>query len=387
MGTLVTEYTRMTREFRLFGVEEKALSLLEEHNLGSAAVFRTNRTLGQLSPVFYQTLALAFVIVAIAAITDHNGGGLAGIAAVFLLMLRSLTYGSAIQSTLQQLRSYEGFIEAVRSDYERYIANRQGLGDQLTPSSYIITAHNLCFSYSPQHEVLSDLTFSIPEGASVAIVGRSGSGKTTLSQLLLGMREPGRGSVSIGDIAPARIRKNGGNSPLAFVPQEPILLHGSIKYNIAFFRDVSDRDVETAARSAHLHDDISAMPDGYHTAVGEGGSAISGGQRQRLAIARALVGNPRVLLLDEPTSALDQRSETLLRQTLSELRGTITVLTISHRLATVRDSDLVLVLENGRLADFGAPDSVFTREPFQRVAHLESTPPRISSHESLRHIL
>ena len=387
MGTLVTEYTRMTREFRLFGVEAQALSLLDQDNQRSARAFRTNRTLGQLSPVFYQTLALAFVIVAIAVITDHQGGGLAGIAAVFLLMLRSLTYGSAIQSTLQQLRSFEGFIEAVRSDYERFIASRLDVSHQLLPSSYVVAADHLSFSYNSHREVLSNLTFSIPEGAFVAIVGRSGSGKTTLSQLLLGMREPGHGTISIGDIAPTRIRKCGGRSPLAFVPQEPVLLHGSIRYNVAFFRDVSDADVELAARSAHIHDDILAMPDGYDTGVGEGGNAISGGQRQRLAIARALIGNPRVLLLDEPTSALDQRSEALLRQTLSELRGTITVIIISHRLATVRDSDLVLVLENGQLADFGAPDSVYPREAFQRVAHLESTPPRIHSYDSFPHRL
>ena len=180
----------MTREFRIFGVEQAALSNLEKENLSSAAIFRSNRRLAQLSPVFYQTLALAFLIIATAVITGHHGGGLAGIAAVFLLMLRSLTYGSAIQSTLQQLRSFEGFIDAVRVDYDRFVAKRQRRDDQRLPSTYAVKVDDLSFSYNREKEVLSGLTFSIPEGAAVAIVGRSSSGKTTLSQLLLGLREP-----------------------------------------------------------------------------------------------------------------------------------------------------------------------------------------------------
>ena len=147
-----------------------------------------------------------------------------------------------------------------------------------------------------------------------------------------------------------------------------MLLQGSIASNIAFFRDVSSEEIETVTHAAHLDEDVVSMPQQYETLVGEAGSSISGGQRQRLAIARALIGGPRVLVLDEPSSALDGRSESLVRRTLTELRGKMTVIVISHRLAMVEDCDLLIVLEKGRLADFGAREDVAQRMPFRRVA-------------------
>jgi len=178
---------------------------------------------------------------------------------------------------------------------------------------------------------------------------------------------PSHGHVFVGDVPASSIRKGNGSSPIALVAQESILLQGSIASNISFFRDVSQERIEIAARAAHLHEDIVAMPRSYETPVGEGGDALSGGQRQRLAIARALVGSPRVLVLDEPTSALDGRSESLVRRTLSELRDHVTVIVISHRLATVEDCDLLLVLDSGRLADFGPRDEVTAGAAFRHV--------------------
>ena len=179
---------------------------------------------------------------------------------------------------------------------------------------------------------------------------------------------PSHGHVFVGDVPASSIRKGNGTSPIALVAQESILLQGSIASNISFFRNVSQERIEIAARGAHLHEDVVAMPRSYETSVGEGGDALSGGQRQRLAIARALVGSPRVLVLDEPTSALDGRSESLVRRTLSELRDHVTVIVISHRLATVEDCDLLLVLDGGRLADFGPRDEVMGRAAFRHVA-------------------
>ncbi len=193
--------------------------------------------------------------------------------------------------------------------------------------------------------LLKNVSFYIPSGKILGVVGRSGSGKSTLSQLVLGMRMPSHGHAFVGDVPASSIRKGNGTSPIALVAQESILLQGSIASNISFFRNVSQEQIEIASRAAHLHEDVVGMPRSYETPVGEGGGSLSGGQRQRLAIARALVGSPRVLVLDEPTSALDGRSESLVRRTLSELRDHVTVIVISHRLATVEDCDLLLVLE------------------------------------------
>ena len=246
-ATLATEYTRLAREFRLFGVEDEAIGQLDRQNVDSARVFRINRRLGQLAPVFYQTLALAFVIVAVAVLTSRHGTQLATIGAVFLLMLRTLTYGSSIQSTLQQLRSFEGFIDALRLDCERYAANRVRASGRSRPASCTIVFDRVSFSYDGENPVLRQLSFAIPERTLVAIVGRSGSGKTTLSQLLLGLRQPTTGLISLGGVEPASIEKRYGPSPLAFVPQEPVLLQGSIQENIAFFRNVSMDAIQVAA--------------------------------------------------------------------------------------------------------------------------------------------
>ena len=223
-------------------------------------------------------------------------------------------------------------------------------GNQV-PETFDVTFDGVSFAYDSGPEALKNVSFYIPSGKILGVVGRSGSGKSTLSQLVLGIRTPTHGHAFVGHVPASSIRKGNRTSPIALVAQESILLQGSIASNIAFFRNVSQEKIEMASRAAHLHEDVVGMPRSYETPVGEGGGSLSGGQRQRLAIARALVGSPRVLVLDEPTSALDGRSESLVRRTLSELRDHVTVIVISHRLATVEDCDLLLVLDGGRLAD------------------------------------
>ena len=151
------------------------------------------------------------------------------------------------------------------------------------------------------------------------------------------------------------------------MPQEPVLLQGTVMDNIKFFRDFEEREVVEASTSAHLHEDIDRMTAGYDTLVGEGGGALSGGQKQRLAIARALIGSPNLIVLDEPTSAVDGRTEELIRRTLSELRGHVTVVIISHRIETTSQCDLLLVLANGKIADFGPRDAVMAGSPYRDI--------------------
>jgi ABC-type bacteriocin/lantibiotic exporter with double-glycine peptidase domain len=372
MATLVTEYTRLTREFRLFGVEREATADLHLSNVIAARTFRKTRLLTQLSGVTYQTLALAFVVCALAVVAGHTGSSLGALAAVLLLMLRSMIYGAAIQSTSQQVRSYSGFLDGIKRELDRFSQNPYESAAGELPTSFDISVKEVSFAYDARGPVLKQVSFFVPGGQILGIAGRSGSGKTTLSQILLGMLQPSDGVALIGDVSAARIAKGGGVSPVALVAQDPVLLQGSIAFNISFFRGVLPEKIEAASRGAHLHEDVMAMPDLYETGVGEGGTALSGGQRQRLAIARALAGAPRVLVLDEPTSALDGRSENLIRQTLTELRGRVTVIVISHRHGLVEDCDLLLVLDKGRVADFGPRREVLTRDAFREVAEAAS---------------
>jgi len=367
MATLVTEYTRLVREFRLFGVDELATDILDKRNHDAAISYRRSRLLGQASPVIYQTLALGFIIVGLAIFLGHSGKTLGSTGAILVLTLRSLTYGSQIQGNSQQLRAFQGFLDGVQRDIYQYKVNSVNFNGNKIPETYDVTFDSVSYAYQAGTEVLRNLSFYLPTGNILGVVGRSGSGKSTLSQLVLGMRTPSTGQVLLGDVPAASVAKGDGASPIAFVAQESILLQGSIASNISFFRDVSQEQIEAASRAAHLHDDVIGMTRSYKTLVGEGGGALSGGQRQRLAIARALVGAPRVLVLDEPTSALDGRSEFLIRRTLSELRGHVTVIVISHRLATVEDCDLLLVLETGNLADFGPRGQIVHGAAFRHV--------------------
>jgi ATP-binding cassette, subfamily B, bacterial len=285
-----------------------------------------------------------------------------------VLTLRSLVYGSTIQSSNQQIRSSQGFLDGVQTEVQQYGASALETNGNRIPENFEIRFVGVSFAYDSGTEALKNVSFYIPSGKILGVVGRSGSGKSTLSQLVLGMRTPSNGHAFVGDVPASSIRKGNRTSPIALVAQESVLLQGSIASNISFFRDVSREEVEAASRAAHLHEDVVEMTQSYETPVGEGGGSLSGGQRQRLAIARALVGSPRILVLDEPTSALDGRSESLVRRTLSELRDHVTVIVISHRLATVEDCDLLLVLDSGRIADFGPRDEVTGRAAFRDVA-------------------
>jgi len=369
MATQVTEFTRLVREIRLLGVEQSATDILRDRNHQATLSYKRNRRLAQVGPVVYQTLAFGFIIGGLALLTANSGSHLGATGAILLLALRSLTYGSQIQTNSQQLRSFQGFLDGIEADILQYKnSSSASTSRTLIPTAFDITFDDVSFAYDGRDWAINRVTFQVPAGHILGVVGRSGSGKTTLSQLLLGMRTPTQGQVFIGGNPASALAIGNGTSPLAIVAQEPILLQGSIESNIAFFRDFTHDQIESASRSAHLHEDVAGMPYGYETSVGEGGGALSGGQRQRLSIARALVGSPRILVLDEPTSALDVRSEALVRQTLSELKGRVTVIVISHRLATVKDCDLLLVLESGVLADFGPPNEVTERGPFRRVA-------------------
>ncbi|MGA7932451.1 MAG: ATP-binding cassette domain-containing protein, partial [Kovacikia sp.] len=210
------------------------------------------------------------------------------------------------------------------------------------------------FSYQPDQPVLKHVSVMAMPGEAIALVGASGAGKTTLANLLPRFYDPQEGQilvdgVDIRDITLASLRRQ-----IGIVPQETILFTGTIAQNIAFGQAEFDQQaVQEAARIANAHQFIVEFPQGYQTWVGERGVNLSGGQRQRLAIARAVLLNPRILILDEATSALDSESEALVQEALERLMQNRTVFIIAHRLATVRRSDRILVLEQGRLVEDG----------------------------------
>jgi ATP-binding cassette, subfamily B, bacterial len=198
----------------------------------------------------------------------------------------------------------------------------------------------------------------VPAGETVGIVGPSGAGKSTLVQILLRLREPTTGVYLVNGVPASTVSSEDWHRVVACVPQDPRLIDGSVLDNIRFFREIDDEMVERAARLAQIHDDVVAWPSGYETMVGQRADAVSGGQRQRICLARALAGEPDVLVLDEPTSSLDLRSESLIQESLATLSGRITLFVVSHRLSMLSACDRVMVLSAGRIEAFDGTDNL-----------------------------
>jgi ABC-type multidrug transport system fused ATPase/permease subunit len=232
----------------------------------------------------------------------------------------------------------------------------------------VVTFDDVGFAYQPGRPVLHDLSFEAQRGEVIGIVGPSGAGKSTLVQLLLRLRAPTSGRVLADGRDLRSLALSGWYQRVSFVPQEPRLYSGSVGENIRFFRDVTAVDIVRAAKLANIHDEIRSWPDGYATSVGERGGELSLGQRQRLCIARSLVGYPDVIVLDEPTSSLDPRSEALVREALATLAPNVTLFIIAHRLSTLDTCDRIMVLQAGRLQGFDEPHHLEDSSPFYREA-------------------
>jgi ATP-binding cassette subfamily B multidrug efflux pump len=216
-----------------------------------------------------------------------------------------------------------------------------------------ISIRGLTFAYNGDQDVLHELSLDIPHGAFFGIVGHTGSGKSTLLSLLLRFYPVTRGCIEIDGEPLAAIDNEHFRGAVGLVPQDPFLLAASARENIDMGRGYSQTRIEAAARAAHAHDFIMALESGYDSPLGEGGSRLSSGQKQLIAIARALAGEPRILLLDEATSRIDSQTEQIVQAALEELRGSVTIVAIAHRLSTIRDADRIIVLNHGRIAEAG----------------------------------
>ena len=217
-----------------------------------------------------------------------------------------------------------------------------------------ITFDHVVFGYEPERTILHGLTFEVPAGSHVAIVGPSGAGKSTIARLLFRFYDPQRGRILIDGQDISKVRQESLRTHIGIVPQDSVLFNDTIGYNIAYGREgASENRVIEAARAAAILPFIEKLPDGFDTEVGERGLKLSGGEKQRVAIARTLVKDPPILLLDEATSALDSRTEQDILGTLRQVSKDRTTLAIAHRLSTIADADRILVLDQGRLAESG----------------------------------
>jgi ATP-binding cassette subfamily B protein len=218
------------------------------------------------------------------------------------------------------------------------------------------------FSYEPNRQILFDVSFTIPAGRTIAVVGPSGSGKSTLARLLYRFYDVTSGRITVDRQDLRAVQQASLRAEIGIVPQDTVLFNDSIEYNIAYGRPgATHEEIVAAARLAQIHDFVASLPEGYDTPVGERGLKLSGGEKQRVAIARAILKNPRILIFDEATSALDSKSEKLIQAELAQISADRTTLTIAHRLSTIVDADQILVLEHGRIVERGTHAELLTR--------------------------
>lgn len=238
-------------------------------------------------------------------------------------------------------------------DVDREIADKND-SSPLNINAATIRFNDVAFSYERDRRILSSVDFSIPAGHKVAVVGSSGAGKSTLARLLFRFYDVTGGSILIDDQDIRSVTLESLRTAIGIVPQDTVLFNDTIEYNIQYGRaDATHEEVAAAARLAYLDDFIAALPQGYDTVVGERGLKLSGGEKQRIAIARTILKNPPILILDEATSALDSKSEQAIQAALREVSANRTTLVIAHRLSTIVDSDQILVLEGGRITERG----------------------------------
>ena len=361
-ATSVAELGALGQEMQTFGVRDRFEARLDEvFDAATEQQRRVQVLSGTLSPV-YTFLAYVAVIIGVAVLQVLGVGNLAAVGSIMLLMLRSLSYGQQLLTVSGILASSIPSLEWVDETVDHYLSHRADVGHlrpgQVTPVEFT----EVTFSYSHDRHALIDVDLRIEPGEMLGVIGPSGAGKSTLAQLILGLRKPTDGRITVNGADLRDVDRAWWTHRVAFVPQDPLLFTGTVAENIRFYRDgLSEGALRRAATHANVLNDIAGLPNGFDTHLGERGSQLSGGQRQRLSIARALV-------LDEPTSALDGQSEALIRETLAALHGKVTVVIIAHRMSTLDLCDRIVVIEHGRISGLGSPDAVRATNAFYREA-------------------
>jgi len=366
----IAELGGLGLEMQTFGVRDKFTDRIDELSRRDArAALAVDVLKGEVPPV-YSFLAYCALLGGVVAAQSIGTGNLSEVGSVLILMLRSLSYGQNLQNSFAAMASLAPYVHQVEDAIQAYTRAKATDGDlepdQVTP----LRLHDVAFSYDPgRGTAISGVTVSIARGECLGVIGPSGSGKSTLVQLLLGLREPTQGTISVDGVELPRVTRALWTRRVSFVPQDALLVTGTVADNIKFFREgLDDAALRRAAAKANFLKDVETLPAGFETHIGERGGQLSGGQRQRLSIARALVGDPELLILDEPTSALDGESEALIRRTLSELRGKVTIVLVAHRMSTLDVCDRIMVVESGTVTGVDTPANLKRSNAFYRNA-------------------
>lgn len=294
---------------------------------------------------------------------------------IVFLFIVNRTAGLA--STL--IANNNGFVSAIPSFQQIYALKDESAKSQETQNSKIIKSFNesisisgLDFSYGA-HKTINNISINIKKGEMTSIVGPSGSGKSTLIDILMGYYEIEDGSIAIDGAPFETINLNSWRDLIGYIPQQPFLFNTSIKENILWANPMlSTEEIISACKLAYVHDFVMEMNEGYDTIVGERGMKLSGGQAQRICLARAIASNPEILILDEATSSLDSNSESLIQESIENLKGDITIISVAHRLSTIVNSNHIYYLKEGLLVEDGTFNELMNKNgEFYKIAQLQ----------------
>ncbi len=342
----------------------------EAHYAARMGEVRANAWL--LRPALDLVEILLIVVVIAAVGLEHFTGVEVGLLYAFITYLQRVTE-PLIQVTMQFSLLQQSVIAAARVN----TLLQEGAGERVAHERRIdrgaVRLRDLSFGYDPHEPVLHDVSLDFAAGGVYGIVGRTGSGKSTLLALLLRFYAPQAGRIEIDGIPLAAIGDEQFRADVALVPQEPFLFAASARENIDLGRGLPQAAIVAAARAARAHEFITQLEQGYDTPLGEGGARLSSGQKQLVALARALAGQPRVLFLDEATARIDSETEREVAAALAQLRGRVTVIAIAHRLSTIRGADRIVVLNHGRVAEKGTHEQLMAIDQgiYQRLHLLQ----------------
>jgi ATP-binding cassette, subfamily B, bacterial len=372
-GLVYAEQSReavdMSLEIRAFGVSDEVADRLDRATRAEIAPLYRSQLITRMLPAIYTSAAVLILLVALFGLDTFLERPLASIGAIVVVLIRALNQLGSLQASYHNLSEHVPYVDRLMVQRQDFQASVPPSGSKAVDQIGSVRFEHVSYAYDGVHQALDDISFEVGPGDSVGIIGPSGSGKSTLIQLLLRVRHADQGRYLIGGVDAREIDDPSWFSLVSFVPQDSRVFNDTVAENIRFFRPgVTQADVELAAKRAHVHDDIMAMPGGYETVLGNRGGALSGGQRQRIAIARALARKPAMLVLDEPTSALDMRSEALVHETLESLKESMTLFVIAHRLSTLNTCDRIMVLGSGRLHAFGPRSELEESDAFYRDA-------------------
>jgi len=304
------------------------------------------------------------VVMAMSALAVRNGTATVGdfvmVNALMIQLYMPLNFiGSSYREIKQGLIDVEQMFTLLKVNAE--IEDKPGAGPLQVRTAEVVF-DNVNFAYDAERPILRNLSFRVPPGKTVAIVGPSGAGKSTISRLLYRFYEVGSGRILIDGQDIADITQTSLRAAIGMVPQDTVLFNDTIRYNIRYGRpDATDAEVEAAARMSQIHDFVTSLPKGYDSLVGERGLKLSGGEKQRVSIARTILKGPPILILDEATSALDSFTEYQIQEALKKVSENRTTLVIAHRLSTVVDADEIIVLDKGQVAERGTHDELLAK--------------------------